>query len=203
MCMLVTDVRTCAKNKERVNIYAEQGFLFACYKEVAVKHHIKTGAQLDDALAREVIREDGERYAFNVALKYISVKPRTSGEVEKKLREKEISGEAVRYALDKLIDYGYIDDTEYARMFARELSAKYGSRMIEHKLMARGIGLELAKQAAAECGQGALEEVYGTVRRKYAGEAEPKRTQKMMRAMVSRGFGYDEIRRVMGADNAD
>jgi len=197
--MVISDISECKRNKNRVNVYVEEEFAFACYMETAVKHHLKKGAVIAKEQIDTIIEEDGNSYAFQSALKYVSSKPRTEKEIADMLRSKNLQDGNIWYALGKLSEYGYVDDLQYADIYARELSAKYGGKMIYQKLIARGIDSEAARDASSRYGTD--EAIMGHIQKleaKYAGEDDLKRRQKMIRSLMAKGFGYDEIKRAMG-----
>mgnify|MGYP002408927024 CR=1 FL=1 len=173
-------------------------FAFACYKETAVKNGIKKGAHVDAERMEEIRDEDGASYAFQVALKYVSAKMRTRKEIEKKLKEKQIEEKTIAATIEKLAGYGYIDDAEYARLYVAELSHKYGEKMILNKLFARGIDGETARAAAAGAGKAeVLKQQMEQLEARYSADEPRKKQQKMIRALMARGFAYDDIRRSM------
>ena len=55
------------------------------------------------------------------------------------LIKKGYSEETAWHAVDKLKEYGYIDDKEYSKRFIESTSKTQGRRLIEYKLMAKGV----------------------------------------------------------------
>jgi len=202
--MVVTEVSICKRNKNRVNVYTDGEFAFACYNETAVKNGLKKGAHISAAMAGEIAAEDGRLYAFNVALKYVASKMRTQKEIENKLKEKKIEAGVIADTLGKLEEYGYIDGEEYARIYAAELSAKYGEKMVINKLVERGIDRGLAAELAARLrNTDVLREQALMLERRYSGDEPRKRKQKMIRTLMARGFSYDDIRGCIGGGHEE
>jgi regulatory protein len=196
--MIITEIRACKKNKNRVNVYIEDAFAFACYAETAAQNHLKQDGRITQADMDRIAAEDGNRFALQTALQYVSVKPRTQKEVENRLRGRDVADAQIAFAIEKLREYGYLDDAGYADTFARELAAKYGGRMITQKLMQRGIDGDTAREAAARYeAADTLREQYERLCAKYRDEEPRKRKQKTARALAAKGFGYDAIRSVM------
>ncbi len=55
--------------------------------------------------------------AFNKALRYLGYQARSTREVRRHLEKHKISKRSIRNVLDKLTEYRYVDDLEYARSF--------------------------------------------------------------------------------------
>jgi len=196
--MVITEIAECAKNKDRVNIYVDGVFSFAVYKETALAEKLKKGVEINHEQIQEIRREDAQKYAFSAALQYVSFKQRTEKEVRDKLRQKGIDEAASEIALEKLRDYGYVNDEDYAGLYAEELNAKYGRRMIRQKMRLKGLDDEVIAQAL-EGLQGetpiiAQLERYET---RFLNDEPKKREQKIMRALMAKGFEYEEIRQAM------
>ncbi len=193
--MVITALEECKKNKNRINIYMDGNFVFACYKEIAVEFGIGTGKELSSQQIEEIERYDGEQYAFQTALQYVAARQRTQKDIVGKLRGKGLNETYIEAAMQKMQEYGYVDDTEYARLYAEELCAKYGKKMVYHKLLQKGIDSETASEVTAQQDDSETLRLFTErLRERYAGEAEPKRKQKMIRALLQKGFEYDDIK---------
>ncbi len=91
-----------------------------------------------------------EKTALDYAGDLLDARGYTEQELSKKLLEKGYAEEEVRSALDKLRDYGYVNDEAYARGMAEKgMREGKGSARIETELKKRGIDPELAREAAA------------------------------------------------------
>lgn len=198
----ITDIKEGVKNKERLNIFVDGAFSFAVYIDTALIHHLKIGIELSDAQMEEIRRQDSEKYAVAIAMDQLSHKMRTEKELRDKLRSKEIPEGSVESAIEKLKELGYIDDTNYAQLFAQELLQKYGSRMAIQKMMLKGVPRELAEETVKGTAQDddVIAGYVARLRQKYRNEEPYKAKQKMIRALMGKGFEYDDIRRAIGGE---
>ena len=105
--------------------------------------------------------------------------------------------------LDTLCREGFVDDTRYARAFARDKSALQGWGSLKIKLALQKKAIDTGVVAAA------LEEIDGEAARKkqeqvlrakwkaLESETDPKRREaRFFRYALGRGYGYDEIKRI-------
>lgn len=198
----ITDIKECARNKNRVNLYTEDGFLTAVYLDTAIACRLKTGAELSEEEFAQMKREDGDKYAAGIAMEFLSYKMRTEREVRNKLKTKEIDADSIERAVEQLKGYGYINDENYARLYAQELLQKFGGRVAVSKLIEKGIERELAQRVVGEQEQpqDVLAGLVERLRQRYREEQPDKRKQKMIRALMSKGFDYEDIKRALGRE---
>ena len=107
----------------------------------------------------EVQRTDYDAPFAKSALEYaadlLDARGYSSGELRRKLEARGYSAEDAAQALEKLKEYGYINDAEYAGSMARRGSASgKSSRLVEAELKNKGVDAELARGAAEELKEG-------------------------------------------------
>lgn len=174
-------------------------YIISVSDETLVRFKLKTGAVLGDDLLEQIRSEDHYQYAKELAAGYLSYAPRTRSQVERYLREKEVDEGAAERALGLMEEYGYIDDLAYAKEFARQQSAKYGSRAIAYKLAQKGIPAETARQALEELPPESetAQKLMEKLKQKYAGLDPAKKKQRIYAAMIRKGFAYSDFSAMM------
>jgi regulatory protein len=87
--------------------------------------------------------------AKNIAYRYLSYRPRSHAEVEKKLRDQGFGDDTVRTVLSNLIRLQYVDDEKFADQWAqsRVRLRGLGRRRIERELRDKGVDRETARRA--------------------------------------------------------
>lgn len=154
-----------------------------------------------DGLRAEVHR----RAAVDRALDFLSYRPRSEAELERKLRSADFSGDAVRHAVDRCRELGYLDDLEFARSHVRDrirLKPR-GVRRLRDELREKGVDEETADEAIREAfGEAGVTErdlLERAAEKKWAeleGE-DPVRERRRFRGYLSRrGFPFALIRDV-------
>ena len=89
---------------------------------------------------------------FGVAYAYLNRRERTVAEVRARLERAEVRDEAIEEVIAELLEFGYLDDCRYARVFTedkRTLEA-WGNERIARALRERGVERELIDAALAE-----------------------------------------------------
>lgn len=138
-----------------------------------------------------------------VGLRYLSVRPRSRRETERRLRRDRIDPAAIQHALERLAALGYLDDAQFAASFARDRIRlrPCGTRRMQSDLLARGVSREDAdrgiREAMAE--EGATEEALlqrvATARARRLTGADPsKARRRLFDYLARRGFDANRIR---------
>jgi regulatory protein len=86
--------------------------------------------------------------ARNAAYRYLTIRPRSRAEVEKKLGERGFPSGIITSVIDHLLRLGYLNDEQFARQWAagRVRSRGFGRRRIEQELRAKGIGRDIIRE---------------------------------------------------------
>jgi regulatory protein len=90
--------------------------------------------------------------AKNTAYRYLSIRPRSRSEIERKLADKEFPGEIINLVMLHLDRLGYANDREFAGLWARNRTRfrGLGRRRIEQELRAKGISREIIQETLAQ-----------------------------------------------------
>ena len=144
----------------------------------------------------ERLRVDiGVRRAYNKAVDLLSRRDHSRKELLDKLRQKGYGEYAVE-AIEKLNDYGYIDDRRFAQIFAEELVRlkSYGKKRVEQELYRKGIERDIICEVISEC-DFPSEKLAEIIERKYSRYLnDEKGVNKTVNALLRLGYTYTEIR---------
>ena len=102
---------------------------------------------------------------------------------------------AIAYCKEKR----YIDDLDYAERFIASKSGSLSRRMIEQKLYEKGIDKETLSKAIEDSDISEEGTIRTFIQKKYGdiSGAEYDDRQKIIRKLLTRGFAYDTVKRVM------
>jgi len=113
-----------------------------------------TGRRPGDGAGRPVpsdlpVPERREK-ALGVALRLLTVRERSAGEIRSKLREKGYDAETIVYVLDRLQTHGLQDDQRFSDAYAESAFRAKGvaGRVVQAELRRRGVDKETAARAA-------------------------------------------------------
>ena len=166
---------------------------------------------------RTVIREDHERVVkdvdrsrertMNRAVKLLAAKPRSVRELRERLLEKLWTDEAIVDAvIEKLKDYKYLDDEQFARDLAvSKLRQKpQGKRRLQQSMSQKKLDKEIVDQAISEAFEKLPEEdlIDQAIAKRLRLKGKPETrddAKKFYDHLLRQGFGYDLIREKMSA----
>ena len=142
--------------------------------------------------------------AKNIAYRYLSYRPRSYAEVEKKLRDKGFGDVTVRTVLSNLTRLDYVDDEKFADQWAqsRVRLRGLGRRRIERELKDKGVDRETARRALdsvltadleIETAKRAVERKLTSMRALDRGT----RRRRLAGFLERRGFSFSVIRHIL------
>lgn len=189
----ITDLTVQIKNKKRCNLFLDGEFFRAVSLETVLKQRLKVGMEIDQKSLAQTIFEDDKTEALSKAADYISKNFKTQKQVKEYLLKKGYSEEIVWHCIDKLKEYGYINDEEYSKRYIESVSKNQGRRLVEYKLMMKGVKKEDIGLAYSQTELNANENAK-SVAEKYLRNKEISKENlaKAYRYLISRGFSYEE-----------
>lgn len=163
---------------------------------------LDVGASVDATELRHTLLLRQYPDALNRAVRLLSVRARSSREIELRLTVACYLADTVEMVLTKLQNERLLDDRAFAQQWARERAAKQiGRARILQELRQKGIDDELAQTAVNRLGvqrqdEGALALAAKLLRRYHALPAAEAR-RKAIPAMRRRGYSYGEAQRAL------
>lgn len=143
--------------------------------------------------------EKRERSAFDAAVMYITYRDRTVKELRGRLREKGYDDFEIEEAVEKLCDYGYLNDERYARLYISCNADKKGLRRIKSELRQKGIDCTLMTELSEDMDVDEIYAIEQMLTRRYEGiNLEDERERRRLYAFFSRrGFSYENINKAV------
>lgn len=143
---------------------------------------------------------------YDRALRMLAFRARASAELRRNLIRKGEAAEFVDAALERLTAAGLIDDSAFARQFARTRSAGAGisRRRIQQELTRRGVARDVGDSAVAEVyeeeeiDEGDVAEKAARKKMRSLGGLDPQvRTRRLYAFLARRGHDTADIRRAI------
>ena len=153
-----------------------------------------------------------EKSVYEQALTLLEYRARTVDELRRKLRQKGGAADEIEEVLQRLLDQKLLDDTDYARQFARGKLGNAGAsrRRIAQELSRKGIQRDAADAAIDELteaeGIDPLAAAQRIARKKWNALAsldDLTRKRRVYAFLARRGFNPDEIRELMAGLGGD
>ncbi len=147
--MIITEIKKIGKG-ERYSIFVDGVFNCTLQAEILVKEKLKTGEDISEERLTSIKLENGRIAAFSQAISYLEKFLRTEKQLREYLKEKGYLDESIDEAIEKLKEYGYINDELFAESYIRTYQNKKGKKKLKFELMQKGVDGEVVSQKLDE-----------------------------------------------------
>jgi regulatory protein len=140
MMGVITALEIQKKNKQRVNVYIDDEYLFSLSLDDAAR--LRKGQTLTDAEIDALKGDDAIKKAMERAARLLASRPRSTQEIIRSLSAKETPPSVIDAAIAKLTELGYVDDRAFAAFWVqgRTTSSKPSSpKAIRYELRQKGV----------------------------------------------------------------
>lgn len=209
----ITNLEPQKKNPKRANIFLDGKFAFGLSQENRILNKLRIGENLTNEKIGQLIFADQVERLFEKAIKFLSFRPRSEKEVRnnllQKLRltdkgeeEKKNFEKSVNEVIKKLVKLGLLNDLEFTTWWVEQRTKfkKISLRVIKSELYRKGIDKETIEEVLNKAEINSFELALAVARKKEASykKLEPKKfREKINRFLASRGFDWEEIKRVV------
>lgn len=196
--MEITEIKRKGKS-ELYYIYADGELCGLFQAEIIYKNKLKTGVEIDLEDLNKIKLESDKLTCFSMALNYVSKMLKTEKQVRDYLKRHLFLEEAIASAVEKLKNYGYINDAEVAKFMIGSLKGRKGKNAIRQDLMQKGI-----KKEQIDCLLNDLlgqEETCEVQAKKWLKAKtlplQQNEKAKLYRFLIGKGFEFDVIKKVL------
>ncbi|WP_300347256.1 recombination regulator RecX [Clostridium sp.] len=199
----ITSIEVQKKNQNRVNIYVDNEYTFACDAELIYKHGIKKDSSIDVQEISEIVKDDEFIKCKNSALRTVEKAYKTEKELIDKLKERGFEEDTIYKTLSFLKEYNLINDEKYAEMYIKDRLRTQGRNKIKYALIRKGISEDMLSEKLANIDSEdeddtafkLAEKRYNILKKKESDKY--KLSQKLFRFLLSKGYDYDCCNKVV------
>lgn len=179
-------------NTNRYHIYCDDRWVGIFLDETLANYHIKTKQDIEEAEFYEIKKENDKRLAFDMAVCYIEKYLVSEKGIKDYLLKKNFDLETINQTLDKLKEYGFVDDEKFAKNYFESLSASKGKRAIANKLKSKGISSEIIENLVENIQEDDEIQKACILANKFVKNREnnPKTYQKCVAHLIYKGYDY-------------
>ena len=200
----ITSIEIQAKRKDRFSIFLDGEFAFGIHQEILLKSGIARGDELDEKQIEQILSIEDEKKAKDKAFRLLAVRARSKKEIITRLAQAGFSERVISTVVEDLESHKFINDAEFATMFAR-------SRMITRPVGVFVLRLELQQKGLTEEDiENGIEAAYKDIDEKSVAWELAKKRKKVVRKLeetkakkrvsdflLRRGFGWDIVKDIM------
>jgi len=202
--MQITQIEVQKKRKDRYNIYVDDEFKFGVDENTLIKFDLQKGREIAEAEVEGIENEEIVVKAFNSAIRSLKLRDHSEKEIRDKLKRKEFNNSVIEKAIAKLYKLDFLNDKRFAKIWVSDrikLKPK-GKKALKIELRQKGVDPNIIENVLEECfgEEGELElakKVFEKAEKKYSGLEGQDKKQKMIKYMMSRGFSWDLVEKVI------
>jgi regulatory protein len=198
----ITEIRDQVRDPERVSLFIDGEFRIGLPRIAVAERNLRVGQILTDQDLAELEALDEVSRAVNQAVRLLGFRPRSRSELSVRLRKNGFSDEAIAAAIEKMVDYGYVNDEAFASFWVenRTEHRPRGRNALKSELRARGVPPEIIDRAIDEADIDEYGAALELARRRAARmqDLEPEVWRRRMAGFLQRrGYGWDVVRQVL------
>ncbi len=194
--MKITAIKAQVKNSERVSVYVDEKYSFSLSYPQVLDQKIFVGLELTEPRLAELKHASDIGKAYERALMFVMLRPRSVREVQDYARRKKWAPEDAQFVIAKLTAKKYIDDSAFARSWvgSRALGKKTSTRKLTMELKQKGVSDAVIAKTLADSGYDELDALRELIAKKRRLTRYASDDQKLMRYLAGQGFSFDDIK---------
>lgn len=195
----ITSITPQVKDKTRCNIFLDGRFYCGLKLETVVKYRLKVGQIASEKFLNEIQLDSEKTAALEKTLTYITATAKTEKQIKDYLYKKGYLPAVVNYVLEKMRDYRFVDDLDYAETYVENVGNRKGKRLIKLELYKKGISKENIESALEGLDEEDQENAASGILQKYmrSKESSKENLAKAFRYLMGKGFDYDAAKKAV------
>jgi len=207
----ITSLRPCSDQPDQLTVRVNKCLMGRINFSTKAKHRLAIDDAWTEELSQALHTELTRSRAYLSAARMLGARAKSAFELKQSLRRKGNDPEAIDWAVNRLLELGLLNDTEYAAMAARSIirAKPAGRRFIEAKLRLKGIDRETITETLNEQLQDTnpYEDALKLGQRfdrSITSTLEPEvRKRRLVGRLARRGFDHDVVRKVVETIESD
>ena len=138
--------------RKKFNVLFDDGSSISLSEEILFKFGFIKGKEFSESELEKILHTELRYQAKQMAINFLSYRPRSRYEVAKKLRQEKIPSDVVEETISGLTRSALLDDYDFARRYARDLVLKkpIGILRLKNKLYEKGINRQIIDEILKE-----------------------------------------------------
>lgn len=191
--MIITTVKR--SKKGNVLVYADKEYLTSLPPEVFIKSGLKVGSYIDEDIIKEISADSNAYKAKEKALRLLSLRSHSKKELENKIK-RSLDEVSAQKATQKMEELGLINDIEFAKSYAKELSSRkcYAVNRIKYELAQKGVEKSIIFEILEELNIDEEGNIIKVLESKYSGKLnDEKYRRRAVSALQRLGYSWSQI----------
>lgn len=201
LTMKVTDIKQQVKRAARYSIYLDGKYLFSLSEGELLSSGIRIGKEYSQDELDELKQRAISDKAYMRALDYLAIRIRSQWEITDYLRRKDYDSPTIEPILNKLSEYGYVDDKKFAEAWVanRQLLKPTSLLRLRQELQQKHVSRDVISEVLSEQDIDEQAMLRQLIERKRL-QSRYQDQQKLIAYLLRQGYRYDDIKQVLSAD---
>lgn len=189
--MIITKIKQIARTN-RYHIYLDDQWFGIFMDETLAMNKLKTGQEIDKDEIEQIKRENDKKLSFDMAVSYMEKYVVSSKGIKDYLKKKGFDDLTIANTVEKLEEYGYVNDEKFAENYFDSLSASQGKNVIANKLRTKGISKQIIDDLMQKIDEDTQLENAIMLAKKFVKNREKtaKTKQKCIAHLIYKGYDY-------------
>lgn len=197
--MKITAIKAQVKNPERVSVYVDGAYAFSLNHAQLLEQKLHSGLALDQVRLGNLKQVSELGKAYERALNYVMIRPRSERELRDYARRKQWSPQNTEAVVEKLKTRRYLNDHTFAKAWveSRRLTKATSARKLRLELKQKGVTDDTIAEvlaASTHTDTDALGKIIAKKQRLARYQNDP---QKLMQYLARQGFSFDDIKQAL------
>ena len=200
----ITAIKVNKKRPNRRSIFIDGQFAFTVSEGIFFQHNLKEGGEFSDKQIKELTTADEFDKAKQAAVNLLSFRPRSIKEVSNRLIHKGWNKDLADRVTGELVDKGYLNDEEFAAIFARDKAKNkcLGPVALKSELIKTGVAQKIIEQTIeAVYSKYPADELIQRLMKKRGIDLDvplvKKEKQRFINLLKRKGFTWDQMESVV------
>ena len=196
----ITAIKVNKKRPNRRSIFIDGQFAFTVSEGIFFQHNLEEGGELSDKQIKELTTADEFDKAKQAAVNLLSFRPRSIKEVSNRLIHKGWNKDLADRVTGELVDKGYLNDEEFAAIFARDRAKNkcLGPVALKSELIKTGVAQKIIEQTIeAVYSKYPADELIQRLMKKRGIDLDvplvKKEKQRFINLLKRKGFTWDQM----------
>lgn len=191
--MKITDIKQQKKRPDRYSVYIDGEYSFGLSENDLAYLGLHKGQEFTPQQLEEMRQASVIGKAYDKALNYVSIRPRSQQEITKYLQRKQYQPEIIQEVITKLKKLDLVDDEAFAYKWVewRQSAAPRSRRRLQAELAQKGIDRAIVDEVLGGIDQFEETEAVKAIITKRGHRYSDR--HKLMAYLARQGFNYDVI----------
>jgi regulatory protein len=193
--MKITAIKPQIKKTERLSIFVDGVYSFSLSQDELLRQKLTPNQELSkQELSRLKQLSSDDKIYINV-LRFVSMRPRSEGEVKSYLVRKKLNASRAQQILNKLTNLNLVNDKSFAGSWvdSRQLIKPRSSRQLQQELRRKNIPKEIIETTLADKQIDEIANITKIINNKRR-QPRYRDDQKIIQYLARQGFNYGDIK---------